>query len=140
MDEDAPDTIACIAELASLYAQKAAYLERAQNMLGEAVSRARRSNLLGKNHPVTLVYTYNLADLFVAMGRAREAVPLFEEELQGQLQIGNGDEARESAENLLALFEMKKRELAQMRGQHVKIIVDLCKLYGLRLQVSKSEL
>ena len=109
-------------------------------MLGEAVSRARRSNLLGKNHPDTLVYTYNLADLFVAMGRAREAVPLFEEELQGQLQIGNGDEARESAENLLALFEMKKRELAQMRGQHVKIIVDLCKLYGIRLQVSKSEL
>jgi hypothetical protein len=120
--------------------QKATYLERAQNMLGEAVSRARRSNLLGKNHPDTLVYTYNLADLFVAMGRAREAVPLFEEELQGQLQIGNGDEARESAENLLALFEMKKRELAQMRGQHVKIIVDLCKLYGLRLQVSKSEM
>ena len=109
-------------------------------MLGEAVSRARRSNLLGKNHPDTLVYTYNLADLFVAMGREREAVPLFEEELQGQLQIGNGDEARESAENLLALFEMKKRELAQMRVQHVNIIVDLCKLYGLRLQVSKSDL
>jgi hypothetical protein len=56
------------------------------------------------------------------------------------LRVPPGDEARESAENLLALFEMKKRELAQMRGQHVKIIVDLCKLYGLRLQVSKSDL
>jgi hypothetical protein len=121
-----------------MYAQKAAYIERAQNMLSEALVRARRSTLLGKNHADTLVYTYNLADLFVAMGRAREAVPLFEEELQGQLQIGNVGEARESAENLLALFETR-RELASMRSQHVKIVVDLCKVYGLRVQVSKSE-